>query len=137
MRITSLALALSCSCSLLPATGMSEEAAVDPVPALAPGQAPPLPQAGPLAEPRLNEIRLASPRLLTEYVISPATLTTATVALGQRLFFEPRLSGRWHSRLSTCHDPDRAFTDGSLVSVGIHGRVGQRQQRPHRSKCPL
>ena len=24
------------------------------------------------------------------------------------------------------HDPDRAFTDGRPVSVGIHGRVGQR-----------
>ena len=27
---------------------------------------------------------------------------------------------------ATCHDPARAFTDGRPVSVGIHGRVGQR-----------
>jgi Di-haem cytochrome c peroxidase len=27
---------------------------------------------------------------------------------------------------SDCHDPARAFTDGRPVSVGIHGRVGQR-----------
>jgi cytochrome c peroxidase len=125
MRITSLVLALSCSCSLLPATGMSEEAAVDPVHALAPGQAPPLPQAGPLAEPRSSD-QAGFPKVLTEYVISPATLTTATVALGQRLFFEPRLSGDGTVACATCHDPDRAFTDGRPVSVGIHGRVGQR-----------
>jgi cytochrome c peroxidase len=63
---------------------------------------------------------------LTEYVISPATLTPATVALGQKLFFEPRLSGDGTVACATCHDPDRAFTDGRPVSVGIHGRVGQR-----------
>jgi cytochrome c peroxidase len=125
MRITSLVLALSCSCSLLPATGMSEEAAVDPVHALAPGQAPPLPQAGPLAEPRSSD-QAGFPKVLTEYVISPATLTTATVALGQRLFFEPRLSGDGTVACATCHDPGRAFTDGRPVSVGIHGHVGQR-----------
>jgi cytochrome c peroxidase len=125
MRITSLVLALSCSCSLLPATGMSEEAAVGPVPALAPGQAPPLPQAGPLADPRSSD-QVGFPKVLTEYVISPATLTPATVALGQKLFFEPRLSGDGTVACATCHDPDRAFTDGRPVSVGIHGRVGQR-----------
>jgi cytochrome c peroxidase len=27
---------------------------------------------------------------------------------------------------STCHDPARAFTDGRPVSIGIHGRAGQR-----------
>jgi cytochrome c peroxidase len=125
MRITSLVLALSCSCSLLPATGMSEEAAVGPMPALAPGQAPPLPQAGPLADPRSSD-QVGFPKVLTEYVISPATLTPATVALGQKLFFEPRLSGDGTVACATCHDPDRAFTDGRPVSVGIHGRVGPR-----------
>jgi cytochrome c peroxidase len=27
---------------------------------------------------------------------------------------------------STCHDPARAFTDGRPLSIGIKGRVGQR-----------
>ena len=27
---------------------------------------------------------------------------------------------------ATCHDPARAFTDGRPVSIGIHGRAGQR-----------
>ena len=54
------------------------------------------------------------------------TLRPARVALGQKLFFEPRLSGDGAVACATCHDPARAFTDGRPVSVGIHGRVGQR-----------
>jgi len=46
--------------------------------------------------------------------------------LGQKLFFEPRLSGDATVACATCHDPARAFTDGRPLSVGIHGRVGQR-----------
>jgi cytochrome c peroxidase len=46
--------------------------------------------------------------------------------LGQKLFFEPRLSADSTVACATCHDPARAFTDGRPVSVGIHGRVGQR-----------
>ena len=46
--------------------------------------------------------------------------------MGQKLFFEPRLSGDGTVACATCHDPARAFTDGRPVSVGIHGRVGQR-----------
>jgi cytochrome c peroxidase len=46
--------------------------------------------------------------------------------LGQKLFFEPRLSGDGTVACATCHNPARAFTDGRPVSVGIHGRVGQR-----------
>jgi cytochrome c peroxidase len=134
MRITSLVLALSCSCSLLPATGMSEEAAVDPVPALAPGQAPPLPQAGPLAEPRSSD-QAGFPKVLTEYVISPATLTTATVALGQRLFFEPRLSGDGTVACATCHVGSRLHRWQARISR--HPRPRRPTQRPHRSKCPL
>jgi cytochrome c peroxidase len=63
---------------------------------------------------------------LTQYVISPVTLRSARVALGQRLFFESRLSGDGTVACATCHDPARAFTDGRPLSVGIHGRVGQR-----------
>jgi cytochrome c peroxidase len=125
MRIASLAVALSCSCPLLPATAVSEDTGVGPPLALAPGQAPPLPQAGPLAEPR-SLSQVGFPKVLTEYVISPTTLRPARVALGQKLFFEPRLSGNGTVACVTCHDPDRAFTDGRPLSVGIHGRVGQR-----------
>src|SRR5262249_53681764 len=33
---------------------------------------------------------------------------------------------RWDARCSTCHDPAHAFTDGRPTSIGIDGRVGQR-----------
>src|SRR6201998_2781032 len=125
MRITSLAVALSCSCALLPATAVSEDTGVGPPLALTPGEAPPLIKQGPLAEPRSSD-QVGFSTVLTEYVISPATLTPAKVALGQKLFFEPRLSGDSTVACATCHDPDRAFADGRPVSVGIHGRVGQR-----------
>jgi cytochrome c peroxidase len=94
-------------------------------PALAPGQAPPLPRPGPLAEPRSSN-QVGFPTVLTQYVISPTTLTPARAALGKRLFFESRLSGDGTVACATCHNPARAFTDGRPVSVGIHGRVGQR-----------
>jgi cytochrome c peroxidase len=127
MQATSLAIrfVLSLSCAMLAAPAVSEDIGLGPPPALAPGQAPALPQAGPLAEPRSSD-QVGFPSALTQYVISPTTLRPARVALGQRLFFEPRLSGDGTVACATCHDPARAFTDGRPVSVGIHGRVGQR-----------
>src|SRR5258706_15484170 len=127
MQATSLAvrLLLSFSCAMLAAPAVGEDTGVGPPPALAPGQAPPLPQAGPLAEPRSSD-QVGFPTVLTEYAISPATLKPARIALGQKLFFEPRLSGNGTVACATCHDPERAFTDGRPTSVGIHGRVGQR-----------
>jgi cytochrome c peroxidase len=52
--------------------------------------------------------------------------TPEKIALGQRLFFDPRLSADGTIACSTCHDPARAFTDGKPVSTGIGGRLGQR-----------
>ena len=40
-------------------------------------------------------------------------------ALGQRLFFDARLSGNGRISCATCHQPDRAFTDGLARSRGI------------------
>src|SRR5437016_1795219 len=42
------------------------------------------------------------------------------------LFFDGRLSADGSVACSTCHDPARAFTDGKPTSIGIEGRVGQR-----------
>jgi len=52
--------------------------------------------------------------------------TPEKIALGQKLFFEGRLSADGTVACATCHDPARAFTDGRPASVGIHGRTGQR-----------
>jgi cytochrome c peroxidase len=127
MRATFVAvlLLLPLSCVVLAGPAVSEDTIVGPAPALAPGQAPPLPQAGPLAEPRSSN-QVGFSKVLTQYVLSPTSLRPARVALGQKLFFEPRLSGNGTVACATCHDPARGFTDGRPVSIGIHGRVGQR-----------
>jgi cytochrome c peroxidase len=41
------------------------------------------------------------------------------VALGQRLFFEPRLSANDAIACATCHVPERAWTDGRPRAVGL------------------
>ena len=124
-RFLAALLLLSCIFAVVAARAVEEDTGVGAPPALAPGQAPPLPKPGPLSEPRLST-QVGFPTVLTNYVISPSTLRPARVALGQKLFFEPRLSGDGTVACATCHDPARAFTDGRPVSVGIHGRVGQR-----------
>jgi len=119
-------LLLAYNFALLAASVATESVSVGPPPALAPGQAPPLPNQGALAEPRSLD-QVGFPAALTASVIPPAsTPTPGRVALGEKLFFDSRLSGDGTVACATCHDPARAFTDGRPVSVGIHGGVGQR-----------
>ena len=99
--------------------------AVGPPPRPAPGQAPPLVKPGPLAE-RRSSNQAGFPTVLTQYAISPGTVTSAGAALGEKLFFESRLSANGTVACATCHNPARAFTDGRPVAIGIHGCVGQR-----------
>jgi cytochrome c peroxidase len=109
--------------SLLLAASTAEDIGVGQPPALAPGLAP---KEGPLAEPRPTD-QVGFPAALTASVIPPTSpLTPARVTLGEKLFFDARLSGDGTVACATCHDPARAFTDGRPVSVGIQGRVGQR-----------
>lgn len=86
----------------------------------------PIPQAGPLAEPKsLDQVGL--PTALMRQAIPPDNPQTPDkIALGEKLFFDGRLSADGTVACSTCHDPARAFTDGRPTSVGIKGRAGQR-----------
>lgn len=43
------------------------------------------------------------------------------VKLGEKLFFDPILSGDDSLSCASCHDPDRAFADGKRVSTGAGG----------------
>src|SRR5216683_3920187 len=87
---------------------------------------PPIPLAGPLAQPRpLKQVGI--PADATRSAIPPDNPQTAgKITLGQKLFFDGRLSADGTVACSTCHDPARAFTDGRPTSIGIQGRVGQR-----------
>src|SRR5437868_3330787 len=104
----------------------AEEAALAGTAEPAAGKAPPIPKAGPLASSRsLQQVGL--PVELTRTVTPPDNpQTPEKIALGQKLFFEGRLSADGSVACATCHDPARAFTDGRPASVGIHGRTGQR-----------
>jgi cytochrome c peroxidase len=47
-------------------------------------------------------------------------LTPEKIALGQRLFFDPILSANNQRSCASCHQPDKAFTDGLAKSENIH-----------------
>ena len=87
---------------------------------------PPIPEGAPLARPRSFQ-QVGAPADATHAAIPPDNpQTPEKIALGQRLFFDGRLSADGNVACSTCHDPARVFTDGKPASIGIKGRVGQR-----------
>ena len=89
-----------------------------------PSAAPPLPKDTLPSDLDLSTI----PRGLAERPKAPADnpLTKEKVALGRRLFFEPRLSKDGTVACATCHDPAHGFASGSPRAVGIRGQVGRR-----------
>jgi cytochrome c peroxidase len=48
-------------------------------------------------------------------------MSEAKVALGERLFFDTRLSLTGNYSCASCHDPARAFSDGRAVAIGATG----------------
>jgi cytochrome c peroxidase len=109
-----------------PKARSAKEAESDDATKPATGKAPLIPQAGPLERPRsLQQVGL--PAELTQTVTPPDNpQTREKIALGQKLFFDGRLSVDGTVACATCHDPARAFTDGRPTSIGVHGRAGQR-----------
>src|SRR5256712_151180 len=87
---------------------------------------PPIPKPGPVAQPRSTR-QVGLPNDKTLAAIPPDNPQTAEkIALGQKLFFDGRLSVDGTVACATCHDPQRAFTDGRPTSIGVLGRRGQR-----------
>ena len=85
-----------------------------------------IPKAGPLAQPKAAD-QAGLPKDLTRAVTPPDNGTSADkVALGEKLFFDGRLSADGTVACATCHDPDKGFTDGRKTSVGIKQQVGHR-----------
>ena len=87
---------------------------------------PPIPAASELASPKSLQ-QIGVPVEVTRAAVpadNPQTLEK--IALGEKLFFDGRLSVDGTVACSTCHDPVLAFTDGRTVSIGVKGRTGQR-----------
>jgi cytochrome c peroxidase len=53
-------------------------------------------------------------------------LTAEQIEAGRRLFFDRRLSRDGSIACSSCHDPERAYSDDRSIAVGVFGRKGRR-----------
>ncbi len=53
-------------------------------------------------------------------------MTAEKIELGRRLFNDRRLSRDGSIACTSCHHPERAFSDGRAVPVGVFGRQGRR-----------
>jgi cytochrome c peroxidase len=71
---------------------------------------------------------IAIPLGLDAYLPVPEDnpLTPAAIELGRQLFHDKRLSRDGSVSCATCHDPERAFSDGNAVAVGVGGKKGTR-----------
>jgi cytochrome c peroxidase len=57
------------------------------------------------------------------YIAAPDDSATAQkIALGKKLFFDPQLSGTMTRSCASCHQPDKAFTDGLVKNLDITGK---------------
>jgi cytochrome c peroxidase len=57
------------------------------------------------------------------YIDAPEdSATTLKIALGKRLFFDPLLSGTATRSCSSCHQPNKAFTDGLVKNLDVTGK---------------
>ena len=57
-------------------------------------------------------------------------VTPEKVRLGRWLFYDPRLSADGRISCSSCHVPERGFSETEPVSTGVHGRKGTRKAPP-------
>src|SRR5258708_8312223 len=90
----------------------------------------PIPPDNDLARPKSLR-QLGVPVALTDSVIPKNNpQTPEKIALGERLFFDGRLSANGTVACASCHDPRLAFTDARPVALRILTRVGQRNS-PH------
>lgn len=57
---------------------------------------------------------------------STEVTSTKTIALGQKIFLDARLSADSRTSCATCHVPDNAFSDGKPIAIGYGGLAGTR-----------
>jgi len=87
---------------------------------------PTTPEEDTLAQPKSLQQVGVPVQLTQEAIPADNPQTSEKISLGQKLFVDRRLSTDSTVSCSTCHNPDLAFTDRKSTSVGIKGRVGQR-----------
>lgn len=66
------------------------------------------------------------PRVWLASIPADNAPSAARLALGQKLYFDTRLSADNTVSCATCHDSTRSFTDLRMVSEGIGGKLGRR-----------
>lgn len=66
------------------------------------------------------------PSFPTPTVPKDNALTLEKIELGRRLFFDTRLSANRTQSCASCHQPNRAFTDGRVVAIGSTGQKHPR-----------
>jgi cytochrome c peroxidase len=76
----------------------------------------------------LLALAISIPQGLDLYLPVPEDnpLSAEKITLGRRLFFNRRLSRDGSIACSSCHDPERAFSDGRPIPIGVFGRQGRR-----------
>lgn len=85
------------------------------------GSAAPTPTAPPVAFDFDTPPGFPEPR-----VVGDIPVTTETVALGRRLFYDTRMSVNGQGSCGSCHEQRKAFTDGRTTSIGATGDVHPR-----------
>ena len=60
------------------------------------------------------------------YEVTKNQPNDATFELGRMLFYDPRLSSDGRVSCGSCHQQQRAFTDGQALAVGVGGRRSPR-----------
>ncbi len=74
-----------------------------------------------------NSFEQQLPLGLPEYHVSDANLMTQEkVKLGRKLFFDTTLSVDHSMSCATCHDPEKGWSNGKRVAVGVNGKLGKR-----------
>ena len=75
-----------------------------------------------------SDLPVTPPLGLDLYIPAPPDnpITAAKVRLGRQLFADARLSADGRTSCESCHQSERAFTDGRRVSRGVFGRTGRR-----------
>jgi cytochrome c peroxidase len=66
------------------------------------------------------------PVMWAAFIPKDNAMTPERVALGRKLYFEPRLSHDGTVSCATCHDVTRGFTDQRKVSEGVKDQLGHR-----------